>query len=123
MRWEYLESLEDPAETGERSIRRRIFRGTQRLIALRRRLPALGGDSLTPVASGNPHLLAFLRSREGHRLVVVANFSEAPRTIDGNLLRTAGLGRFFRDEITDQTIGTSDPFELDPYRLVWLTRV
>jgi len=123
MRWEYLESLEDPAETGERSIRRRIFRGTQRLIALRRRLPALGGDALTPVASGNPHLLAFLRSREGHRLVVVANFSEAPRTIDGNLLRTAGLGRFFRDEITDQTIGTSDPFELDPYRLVWLTRV
>jgi len=49
MRWEYLESLEDPAETGERSIRRRIFRGTQRLIALRRRLPALGGDALTPV--------------------------------------------------------------------------
>lgn len=123
MQWSFLEELSDHIESGNGSIRSRIFRSTQRLITLRKTLPALGGQNMDLVDADNPHVLAYLRYREGHRLIVLANFSEDPQSIDGNLLRTAGLGRFFEDMIRSTTYVTSEPVTLEPYQIVWLRRV
>lgn len=123
MEWEYLEELDDHIESGNGSIRRRIFRSLQRLIALRKRLPALAGQNLELIATSNEHILGYVRVLEGHRLIVLANFSDERQELPGNKLRTAGLGRFFQDAISESTDSTSEPLALSPYQIVWLLRV
>ncbi|MCA9046901.1 MAG: amylosucrase, partial [Planctomycetaceae bacterium] len=45
MKWEYLEELNGLINTGQGTIRTRIFKSLQKLIALRHTLPALAGQS------------------------------------------------------------------------------
>jgi amylosucrase len=123
MQWDYLEELDDHIETGNGSIRSRIFKSTQRLISLRKSLPALAGQEVHIINTANPHVLGYLRIREGHRLIILANFSEEPQALEGNRLRTAGLGRFFEDLIRGATYVTSEPIQLEPYQILWLKRV
>ena len=122
MQWEYLEELDDYLKSGNGSIRGRIFKTTQRMIALRKSLPALAGQDMELIAMGNEHVLGYLRGSDGHRLIVLANFSEEPQSVDGNKLRTAGLGRFFDDVIQGRTYATSEHVELGPYDILWLKR-
>lgn len=123
MKWEYLDELDDHIGSQNGSIRHRVFRSIQKLIALRQSLPALGGQEMELAGTDNDHVLGFVRLREGHRLVVFANFSEEPQQVDGNKLRTAGLGRFFEDVIEQRTCSASDPIMLEPYQILWLNRV
>lgn len=115
MRWEFLEELKD-----KQSIRRRLFRGLQDLLQRRRNLPALSGNGLEVLPCGNPHALLFLRRWEGHRLLVLANFSEHELAIDGQCLRHAGLGHYFRDRLSDVVMATSGEVSLAPYQIYWL---
>ena len=92
------------------------------MIALRKSLPALAGQDMELIAMGNEHVLGYLRGSDGHRLIVLANFSEEPQSVDGNKLRTAGLGRFFDDVIQGRTYATSEHVELGPYDILWLKR-
>ncbi|MEZ6091809.1 MAG: alpha-glucosidase C-terminal domain-containing protein [Pirellulaceae bacterium] len=123
MQWHYLTELSDHIASGNGSIRTRIFLALQRLISLRRSMPALAGQQMKLVDLNNPHVLCFVRMFEAHRLIVIANFSERPQMIAGNHLRTAGLGRFFEDAISGETVGTSEPRSLEPYQIMWLQRV
>ncbi|MGB7344189.1 MAG: alpha-amylase family glycosyl hydrolase [Pirellulaceae bacterium] len=123
MRWEFLDDLGDEIGSREGSDRKSIFRSLQRMIQVRKSLPALAGQEMDLVTSNNSHVLCFLRQHDGHRLVVAANFSEFQQAISGNTLRTAGLGRFFQDAITAETYPTSEDLVLEPYQYLWLQRV
>ncbi|HBN79028.1 MAG TPA: amylosucrase [Planctomycetaceae bacterium] len=123
MRWEFLEDLGDQLGSDERMIRRRLFNSVKRMIALRKSIPAISGLDLELVPLINSHVFCFVRSQGGDRLIVAGNFSEEPQEISGNLLRTAGLGRFFEDVISETTFQTSSDLKLDPYQVVWLKRV
>jgi amylosucrase len=123
MCWEFLEALDDHLESGNGSIRKRIFRATQKLIALRKGIPALAGQSMELFATFNEHVLGYVRIHDGDRVVVLANFSDQSQSVDGNRLRTVGLGRFFQDEINGETFGTAESLSLEPYQIVWLSRV
>jgi amylosucrase len=123
MQWEYLEELDDHIESGTGSIRKRIFASTKKLIALRKSLPALAGQRMELIATANVHVLGYVRIRDGHRLLVLANFSADTQAVEGNKLRTAGLGRFFQDVISEKTFATSEPLALEPYQILWLNRV
>ena len=123
MRWEFLSELDDSIDSGEGSIRKRVFRSLQQMIAVRKSLPALAGQNMELVSTGNPHVLSFVRFHDSHRMIVAANFSEQPQLIPGNSIRTAGLGRFFTDGLTDRTHATSEDIELEPYQILWLCRV
>ena len=123
MEWDYLNELDDHIESGNGSIRKRIFRSIQELIHLRKTLPALAGQSMDLIATANEHVLGYVRIREGHRLIVLANFSEESQQIHGNKLRTVGLGRFFQDMIGDRRYATSEPLVLEPYQILWLNRI
>ncbi len=122
MNWEFLEELGDQIDSGNGSVRQRIFRSTQTMIRLRKSLPALAGQEMELVAT-NEHVLGYLRINDGHRLIVFANFSEQRQVVDGNTLRTTGLGRFFRDTISGTTYSASEAVALEPYQIVWLERV
>ncbi len=121
MDWEFLHELDDRLGVAG-SVRGSVFRALQKLIALRKSLPALAEQDMELIDSRNSHILAFVRQHMGHRLIVVANFSEFPQSISGNVLRTSGFGRFFKDEITGKTLGTSESPMLEPYQLMWLSR-
>ena len=123
MRWEYLEELEDHVGPGHGSIRRQIFSSIKKLIVLRKQLPAIAGLKMELIPLKNPHVFGFLRLHLGDRLMVLANFSEYDQEISGNILRTAGLGRFFRDLISETQFQTSEPIWLKPYQVVWLVRM
>ncbi|MEM9135903.1 MAG: alpha-amylase family glycosyl hydrolase, partial [Cyanobacteria bacterium P01_F01_bin.42] len=123
MQWEYLDELDDRIESGNGSIRSYIFKSMQKLIALRKAVPAFASQNMKLVTTANSHILGYLRIFEGHRMVVLANFSEKTQTVEGNTLRTAGLGRFFEDVIQNQTYSTSEPISLAAYQIVWLKRV
>jgi amylosucrase len=123
MRWEFLAELDDSIETGEGSIRKQVFRTLQKMIAVRKSSSAFAGQSMDLVKTNNPHLLGFVRYHESHRLIVIANFSEDPQVMTGNSIRTAGMGRFFEDLLTNTTYPTSDDLEIAPYQILWLSRV
>lgn len=123
MQWDYLEELDDHIASGNGSIRSRIYKATQRLIKLRKSTHAFSGQTMDLIATANEHVLGYTRVREGHRVIVLANFSEEPQEIEGNKLRTAGLGRFFQDMIKEKTYPAADPVRLEPYQIVWLKRV
>ena len=123
MQWQFLDDLDDRINSNGGSIRKRIFRSLQRMIALRKSLPAFHGAKMELVDPHNDHVLAFVRSHEGNRVVVVANFSEDTCVIPGNYLRTAGLGRFFNDAITSTEYPTSEQLTLTAYQILWLQRI
>lgn len=122
MKWEFLEELESDDDSPN-SARKKIFRSLQQLISVRKSQQAFAGQEMDLVRLDNPHLLSFTRTNCSHRMVVVGNFSELEQTFDGNNLRTAGVGRFFQDAITQETFHTSDQLTLQPYQLLWLSRV
>lgn len=85
--------------------------------------PAFGGLDMELLVLESPHLLGYVRQHEGNRVIVIANFCEHAQEIDSNRLRTAGMGRFFEDLYSGQTITTSHPLTLGPYEFMWLHRV
>lgn len=127
MRWEFLEDLEETLDADDRdhvrSIRRRIFRSLQQMIAARKRLRAFAGTEMELFPTGNPHLLGFIRTHDSSRVLVLANFSERAQVVEGNRIRTAGVGRFYDDALSGIRYGTSQPFEVQPYQVLWLERV
>lgn len=118
MRWEWLDESHENAE-----IRHRIFASLKNLIALRKDQPAFAGSKMELFSTDNRSVLGYLRQHEGNRMLVLANFSEHQHECSSNRLRTVGLGRFFEDLITGQTISTSHPVQLAPYQFMWLKRV
>jgi amylosucrase len=123
MKWEFLSELEPHSHSTNGSLRGRIFRSLQKLITTRKRLPAFAGQQMDLIPTKNDHLLGFVRSFEASRVIVLANFSEFPQSIDGNQLRTAGMGRFFEDAITGRSFPTSQQVTLEAYDFMWLVRV
>jgi amylosucrase len=123
MKWEFLDDLDDRITSSGGSIRKRIYRSLQRMIGLRKSMPAFYGAQMELFDSNNEHVLGFVRSHGGSRVVIIANFSEETCTVSGNHLRTAGLGRFFRDAITAKELPTSEDLQLEAYQILWLQRI
>jgi amylosucrase len=86
----------------------RVYQGLQQLIALRKQNPIFSGHEMKVIATGNDHVLAYVRLQENHRALVFANFSEQEQTIPGNLLRLYGLGYEATDLFTGQPVPFGD---------------
>jgi len=102
------------------SVRARIFRELQELFETRKACPAFTGSQMRLLEPENGHVISYLRWSEGHLLVVIANFSDAPQTVNMRRLRTEGLAHFFKDTLSQRTLSTHDILELEPYELLWL---
>lgn len=123
MKWEFLQELDDHYGGNGGSLRTRIYTTTKRMIELRKKLSAFAAQKMELIPLVNPHVLGFVRIHDSSRVLVLANFSEHPQTVSGNIIRTAGLGRFFEDVLADETVSTSADIPLAPYQLRWLNRV
>lgn len=122
MKWEFVEQLERKLEGEGETIRAKIFTALQMLIATRKSHPAFAGQDMDLISTGNSHLLMFVRAFEGHRIIVIGNFSEFEQPLSSAVIRDTGLGRFFRDIISGESFQTSDEIMLQPYQISWLER-
>ncbi len=118
MQWQWLEESNLPANE-----RGRIYHALRRLISLRKSEPGLAGMKMELIPVECPQVFAYLRQHEGNRLVILANFSELPCELEGNRLRTAGLGRYFQDLHSGQEVNTGATVKLDAYQFMWLKRI
>ncbi|NJN15198.1 MAG: amylosucrase [Oscillochloris sp.] len=97
-----------------------IFNELLRLIALRQGQEAFGGNQLEVIASGNPHVLGFVRTAAGKRILVIANFSEREQQVSANRMRLFGLSYCFRDLNGGSEVAANTYFTLAPYQFLWL---
>jgi amylosucrase len=59
MKWEFLADLDDHIASGNHSIRSRLFRSLQKMIRLRRSLPAFKGQAMELTRTENEHVLGY----------------------------------------------------------------
>jgi amylosucrase len=129
MDWDLLKTIQKDCSIPQSGvidvdcIRAQIFESMKDLIALRKSTSAFTGQHMDLCDTGNDHVLGFARVNQGQRIVVLANFSDTQQLVDGNRLRTAGMGRFFVDLFSDRELGTSHKLTMEPYQLMWLKRI
>jgi amylosucrase len=106
-----------------RSVPGRIFRGPQRLIAVRRATSLFHGFGLfQPLWTHNEHVLGYARKRPEGTVLVLANVEECAQTVDAALPRHAGLPGESRDLLAG---GAPPPvrdggLQLEPLSCRWL---
>jgi alpha-glucosidase len=94
---------------------------TRRLIALRKGSPALVRGDYTPLETGSPKLMAYLRAAEGETVLVALNFS-------GRRIRAKGIAPTLQEhqwELMHSTARQDLPpmetwLELEPYEVCLL---
>jgi len=69
------------------TIEGRVYQGLQKLIALRKGSDAFSGGNLEIISTENEHVLGFVRSHQGKRAIIFANFSEQERVIPVRVLK------------------------------------
>ena len=110
------------------SPEQQLFEGVAKMIAVRKNTPAFADfNNRELIATGNPHLFAFMRSDPfelNDDVLVVANFDESPQTLSlsdlGNRSQF-GFGRL-RDLCTGEAPALfKDQLVIPPFRFYWLT--
>ncbi len=99
----------------------RVFDQICHLIQLRKQYPVFASSQMEIVNTGNDHIFSYLRRNSGQQLVVVANFTERPQTVNANEVRLHG-GYRFTDIISDQTITLDQDLVLEPYQFRWMLK-
>lgn len=107
------------------SVAGRIFANTQNLIATRKATPEFADQhNRTWEDTHNKHVLSFLRwDDEGHRTLVVANFSQYEQRVDQQLLHRCGFDPLhIQDRITQMPLHTdSRHFTMEPYQCLYIS--
>ncbi len=110
------------------SVEQRIFEGLQRMIAVRKSIPAFADfNNRELLETGNNHLFVFMRNdpfNTGDNVLVVTNFDRAPQSLD--LIDLRNRGRFAYGLVRDIYSGESpslykDTLVIPPYRFYWLS--
>jgi len=110
------------------SVEQRIYEGLQRMIAVRKSIPAFSDfNNRELLDTGNPHLFVFMRNdpfHTGDNVLVVSNFDRASQSLD--LIDLRNRGRFAYGQVQDLCSGESpslykDTLVIPPYRFYWLS--
>ncbi len=104
------------------TVEGRVHSGLVRLIEMRKGAAVFSGHSTQVVDCNNAHVFAFMRSHASQHALVLANFSETPQTVAGNLLRLYAMGYRYRDMVSGVEYTTAD-LTLQPYQLICLETV
>lgn len=104
----------------ESTLEGQLYTRLERLLRIRLDTPAFAGGATEFIRSGSDQVLGFTRQAGAQRVLVLANFSEAPQEIDGNDLRLYGLSYGFTDLVSGTQVSSTQPLKLDAYQFVWL---
>ena len=115
--WERAEQRRDPT-----TVPGRIYQDLLRLIQIRQQNPAFDRAETEIVDTGNERVFGYFRTNGDHSVLVLANFSEDPQTVEGTRLRLLGLRKSVVDLVAGRTIVAARALELEPYDLMILAR-
>jgi len=115
MDWERAAARHD-----KNQVAGKIYTRLHHLITLRQAAPAFCGGETEIIETDNAHVFGYVRQGDAQRVLVLANFSEQPQTVSGNVLRLHGLGYAFTDLVTGASLIADADLVLDAYRFVWL---
>ncbi len=110
------------------TVEQQIFDGLQRMIAVRKTIPAFADyNNRELLETGNPHLFTFMRSNPSmvnDVVLVVGNFDGAPQSL--TLSDLGNRGRFEYGRLQDLYTGESprlfhDQLVIPPHRFFWLS--
>lgn len=96
----------------------RIFAGMRRLIDARKAAPALAGNAIRSFATGNAHVLGYVRSGDGQEIFVLANFADTPQVLETT--RFAATPPRLTDLITGEAFQVRRGLSLAPHQILWL---
>ncbi|CAG0979253.1 MAG: alpha-glucosidase C-terminal domain-containing protein [Anaerolinea sp.] len=101
-----------------------IFQAIRTMIGIRIQHPAFSAAGKTLwLDIGNPHVLAFERSNQGQTILILANFSEQPQTVEARYLPPIEPGEPYKELLFDGElrIDLQNPrFTLPEYGMWWL---
>jgi amylosucrase len=86
--WERYARRDDP-----KTIEGRVYKGLQQLISFRKSNPVFTGGQLETIQTENEHILGYIRSHAGKRVIVFANFSEQQQVLPARVLEQYGFNR------------------------------
>jgi len=108
-----------------KSVEGRIYQRLRQLIELRKQHVAIKDGDMEVIDTGNPHLFGFVRSHSdthsGERLAILANFTEAPQTLEAYRLRQHGFTRPGTDQLAGEVYRLEHELTLEPYQLLCLS--
>jgi amylosucrase len=100
----------------------RIFHGLTKMLAARRRTPALHAQSSAyAVWTHNEAVFGLLRDSPRGRVLVLANFSERPQTVPGYRMHEMYFGGRLVDRLTGRGMESAPGITLEGYEALWLT--
>lgn len=123
--WKILEEQEETS-----GVSMRLRKGLERLIRLRKTIPAFGANDLEVVGTANRHVVGYLRhaphpGREScgarARVLVLANFSEHPQVVSSDLLERCAHGSRFVELISGEAVAPGSSIVLAPYQACWIS--
>jgi amylosucrase len=110
------------------TVEQRIFDGLQKMIAVRKTVPAFADyNNRELIKTGNPHLFVFMRNnplQSNDNVLVVGNFDRSPQSLTLSDLSNRGCFEYSR--LYDLYSGESpsmfkDQLVIPPHRFYWLT--
>ncbi len=102
------------------SVEGRIYQQLRQLIDLRKQHVAIANGDMEVIDTGNSRLFGFVRSHAGERLALLANFTEAPQTLEAYRLRQHGFTQPCTDQLTGKVYQLEQAVMLEPYQLLCL---
>jgi glycosidase len=115
--WDRVEKRKDPT-----TLEGRLYTGLQQLITMRKSEAAFSGHAFEVIDCQNPKIFGYLRTWQAERVLVLANFGEAPQPIPANLLRLYGLSYRFMDLLSGERFASHD-LNLEGYQVLYLKAV
>ncbi|MFN2134804.1 MAG: alpha-amylase, partial [Candidatus Promineifilaceae bacterium] len=98
-----------------------IFQGLQRVIAARKKLPALHAQAgAHAVWTHNEHVFGLLRDSPRGRVLILGNFSEAPQIVPAYRLAEMGFGGRLIDRLSGRELAGHNDLALEPYAYYWV---
>lgn len=102
------------------SARARVFHRYLELLDIRARLPALRSRARQRFLQLDPRLLALVRGTGAEELGVLANFSDQPVRVSGDVLTRAWRDGGVLDHLSGLHLELAEGAELAPYQCAWL---
>ena len=99
----------------------RIYQQLRQLVEIRKANPVFAAGQTLVTNTGNTHVFGYTRKADGHRLLALANFTEAEQRLPANELRLQGVLGEVVDLVTGVSISPTDDLVLAPYQFVWLS--
>jgi amylosucrase len=98
------------------TVEGRLYAGLRRLITIRKMHPVFSGHDFQVIETENKRIYGFVRTYQGKRALVFANFGEDAIALPSNLLRMYGLGYEFLELISGEKADLTD-IHLDGYQM------